>query len=324
MRPRCVSSCILRRRRHRTTCRWAHAQARRCECHGLCALVTCGQTVASLGPVVAWRWNANPAETKPNGASRQAAYMQRVQVIRRHACFAMCSSASPSRSARRQVLSRGQRLLVPANRPPEARRAHENPVDVTRLTGVVCAPPSDERPKHGRLHSTQRGRFLYSSGAAQRSEQHVRMHLARLQSFSLQSFLLQCFPLRRFLLQSFLLQQHRPRHRLRPNRPLRCHALPARDVTGSVRNVIDSLASVHVCFTHACAVYRQARTDLTRAVPRRDIARCGQSESRLGSTRRRMLRRVGQCYSTACDLQSMPTPRHPISQQPMSERHIAQ
>ena len=251
--------------------------------------VTCGQAVAFLGPVVAWRWNANPAETKPNGASRQPAYTQHVQVIGRHACFAMCSSASPSRSARRQVHSRGQRLLVPANRPRQSRRAHANPVDVTRLTGVVCAPPSDERPTRGRFHSTQRGRFLYSSGAAQRAARtYASRPPAKLPAATASAAIL-------FAAVSFATV---PRAG-----STRC------DWKQSQR---DRFACECAHVLHGtCAVYRQARTDLTRAPLRRDIARCGQSESRLGSTSRRMLRTVGHANSRACQLQSNPSHSKP-------------
>jgi hypothetical protein len=173
--------------------------------------------------------------------------------MRWRARVAIHSSAAPSCSPRRQDLSRGQRLRVPANRPPLARRAYANTVDATRLTGVVCAPPERRAIGARRFHSTHWGRFLYISGAAQRAP---RTYASRPPATS-RAGVTRCQ------------WTHSPRDRF------------ACACAGMLHD--------------ACAVYRQARTDLTKVVLKRDIVRCGQSGSRLGSTSLRLLRTVGHC-----------------------------
>jgi hypothetical protein len=240
-----------RRRRHRTdrsrrAARARDVESRACSTHPLLV----DKLWRFPECLVAWRWNANPAETTPNRASRQLAYMLRDQVTRLRSRCSLCPRTASLHSALRQALSRGQRVLVPANRPPCSRCAHANPVDVTRLTGVVCAPRKRRAPESFALLSRQ-----WRSAASGTDVCISRAVSARL------------------LRSRWSQRVTRYRDGARPR-----------------------ACSTRVGFITRVQWTRDRigkRTDLTKAVPKRDIACCGQSGSRLGSASLRMLRTVG-------------------------------
>lgn len=75
---------------------------------------------------------------------------------------------------------------------------------------------------------------------------------------------------------------------------LQLHEEPPPDASGRTCLEIDSCVCARACSQSCMSWCWQTRTGLTNGVPKGDIARSGQSGSRLGSTNLRMLRRAGQ------------------------------
>jgi hypothetical protein len=213
-----MSSCILRRRRHRTTRHCARTQA---DVASATSLHTC--TVDKL-----WRFSNRSSGGDGTRIPQKRSRTALPASLLTCSVFRSCDGVRASRSirARRHPAALDVKIFHAGSACAFRRTDHRwhgarTRIRLTLHVSLVLSarPPSDERLERGA--SIPRTGDAFFTSVAQRSEHHVRMHLARLQR----------------------------------------HEQASRDASGRIRHVIGSRVRVQVCFmTRVQCIARRGRT----------------------------------------------------------------